>query len=251
MAAVAGTGILVPLYIYPGDAPTCSAWQPLLNAIHANPFVPFTVIVNPDSGPGGAPGAQPDASYQGCVPLLAAHANVRTVGYVPTHYGARSAADVDADIGAYAGWDAAYAPEGIFFDEVEPTSEFLALYTSFAGTARASFAGGDGLVFLNPGASVQDDGFFAIADQIVTAEDYYSDFSPSQLSLRSSSPASKQAVILHDAPSSPPTSLLSQLVSDGIGSLYISDDTQANNGNPYDSFPSDLSSLAAALGADS
>lgn len=76
--------------------------------------------------------------------------------------------------------------------------------------------------------------------------------SASELIISSSSPATKQSVILHDGPSSPPSSLMSQLVSvDGIGSLYITDDTEANGGNPYDSLPSDFSSFAAAVRADS
>lgn len=31
-------------------------------------------------------------------------------------------------------------------------------------------------MILNPGENVQDTGYFSIADQIVTAEDFYSDF---------------------------------------------------------------------------
>jgi len=250
--AVAGTGIIVPLYIFPGQSPGCTSWAPLLNAISANPSVPFFIIVNPDSGP-GAVGSQPDAtSYQGCIPQLKSHSNVKTVGYVFTENGSRSQSDVDADISTYAGWDSTYRPDGIFFDQVEPTSGLLSTYTAFASTAKQSFDSGDGFVILNPGTNVQDVGFFSIANQIVTAEDFYSDFSSSQLSLGSSTPAAKQAVILHDAPSSPPASLISQLVTtDGIGSLYITDDTQANGGNPYDSLPSDLSSFVATVGSDS
>ena len=76
--------------------------------------------------------------------------------------------------------------------------------------------------------------------------------SASQLVIDSSHPAAQQAVILHDAPSTPPSTLVSQLVStDGIGSLYITDDTQANGGNPYDSLPTDFSSFVATVNADS
>ncbi|EKM59215.1 uncharacterized protein PHACADRAFT_191536 [Phanerochaete carnosa HHB-10118-sp] len=250
-AAVAGTGVLVPLYIFPGQSPQCTAWASLLNVISANPSVPFIIIINPNSGP-GAVGSQPDSSsYQGCVPQLKSQPNVRTIGYVFTEYGSRSQSDVDADVSTYAGWDSAYRLDGIFFDQVETTSDLLSTYTAFVNTARQSFDDSNGFVILNPGTNVQDDGFFSIADQIVTAEDFYSDFSPSQLSLGSSTPTAKQAVILHDAPSSPPISLIDQLVTDGIGSLYITDDTQANGGNPYDSLPSDLSSFVATVGADS
>ena len=74
--------------------------------------------------------------------------------------------------------------------------------------------------------------------------------SPSQLSLGSATPASKQAVVLHDGPSNPPTSLISQLVTtDHIKAFYVTDDVQAGNQNPYDDLPTDLESFVAAVQA--
>ena len=75
--------------------------------------------------------------------------------------------------------------------------------------------------------------------------------SPSQLTISGTTPASKQVVILHDAPSAPPTTIIDELVTtDKIGALFITDDTQANDGNPYDNFPTDwdafLSTVVAA-----
>ena len=76
--------------------------------------------------------------------------------------------------------------------------------------------------------------------------------STSQLSFSSSAPAAKQAVILTDAPSTPPASLISTLVgTDGIGSLYITDDTQANGANPYDTLPTQFGTFVADVAADS
>lgn len=126
-------------------------------------------------------------------------------------------------------------------------------------------------IILNPGGSVGSTGYFNIANQIITIENYYSSFrcansqldctiesiltvslSPSQLTIDSTHPANQQAVILHDAPSTPPSSLISQLVgSDKVASVYITDDTQANNGNPYDSFPSQFASFVSTVSADS
>ena len=101
--------------------------------------MPFYVIVNPDSGPGAA-GSQPNAdSYQGCLPTLTESSNVVLVGYVATGYGSKSQAAVTKEVATYAGWDSAYRPSGIFFDEVEPTSEYLSLYTTYAQDARSSF----------------------------------------------------------------------------------------------------------------
>ena len=72
----------------------------------------------------------------------------------------------------------------------------------------------------------------------------------SQLSLGSATPPAKQAVVLHDGPSTPPTSLISQLITtDKIKAFYVTDDTQANNGNPYDDLPTDLENFIAAVEA--
>lgn len=92
-------------------------------------------------------GSQPDAgSYQGCIPDLKSHSNVVVVGYVPTGDGTRSQSAVNADVATYAGWNSAYRPDGIFFDEVNPTSGLLSLYTAYSQTAKESFNGGSGFV---------------------------------------------------------------------------------------------------------
>lgn len=248
LSTAAASGVIVPLYIFPGSSPGCSAWATLISTISAHRSTSFFLIVNPASGP-GAPNSQPDpTSYQGCIPKLKAFSNVKVVGYVPTGAGSRAASAVNQDIATYAGWSAAFRPQGIFFDEVNPTPSLLSTYTAFAQTARSSF--GNGFVILNPGSNVGSTGYFSIADQIVTSENFFSAFSSSQLSFSASSPANKQAVILHDAPSTPPSSLISQLVgSDGIGSLYITDDTESLN--PYDSLPSQFATFVTEVANNS
>lgn len=75
-------------------------------------------------------------------------------------------------------------------------------------------------------------------------------YSPSQLSITPTSPAAKQAVILTDAFTFP-SSVVSQLVSgDHIGSIWVTDDTQANQQNPYDTLPSYLTTFVNAVVAD-
>lgn len=51
-----------------------------------------------------------------------------------------------ADVNTYAGWKAAYKPDGIFFDEVSGKSADLSTYTTFASRARALFKSGKGFV---------------------------------------------------------------------------------------------------------
>jgi hypothetical protein len=73
-------------------------------------------------------------------------------------------------------------------------------------------------------------------------------YSNSQLTLSDpSEPVSKQAVILHDAPSTLPTSTVTQLTStDGINRIFITDALEATN--PYDTFPSYWTSFVNAVG---
>ncbi|OBZ76981.1 Spherulin-4 [Grifola frondosa] len=242
--AALASGIIIPLYVYPGTS--CSGWPSLSAVIAEYASLPFYIIVNPASGPGGA-GTQPDSTYQECIPTLKA-SNVKIIGYVLTGYGGRDQADVTTDIDTYAGWASSYQPDGIFFDEVSGATADFSTYSTYTSYAKQLFDSGGGFTTLNPGISPSDLDYFTIADLIVTAEQYYSDFDASDLSFNSSAPASKQAVILHDAPSTPPTALIDQLITtDQLKAIYITDDTQANNGNPYDSLPSDLSSFVNAV----
>ncbi|KAI0772001.1 Spherulation-specific family 4 [Trametes elegans] len=246
-AATLSSGILVPLYIYP-NGPDCSLWQPLVNTIAAHPNVPFWLIINPDSGPEGT-GSQAPKDFQQCIPKLRAP-NVVVLGYVFTHRGASDRqAGVISDVDTYAGWNAAYKPDGIFFDEVSGEQGDFGTYQKFVAHARPLFGGGDGFeITLNPGTSPTDSRYYGITDLLLSAENFYNDFSPSNLQLGASTPPSKQAIVLTDGPSSPPTSLISQVVSqDHIRAFYITTDSQANGGNPYNDLPTDLEEFVAAI----
>ena len=88
--------------------------------ISAHPNINFTVVINPGSGPG--PNALPDTNYTREIPKLAAHDNVRLLGYVHTTYATRNISLVRKDIETYAAWPTAssnpdLAVRGIFFDE--------------------------------------------------------------------------------------------------------------------------------------
>jgi len=105
--------LLVPLYTYPG-----ASWD----AVAAGASKVETVaIINPNSGPGGAP----DATYKTYMTKLA-NAGVSIVGYVHTSYGARSIKDVKAEIDIYA--SEFPLVEGIFLDEADNTDSNLAYY---------------------------------------------------------------------------------------------------------------------------
>ncbi|KAF2679269.1 hypothetical protein K458DRAFT_408306 [Lentithecium fluviatile CBS 122367] len=127
--------ILLPLYLWPGDG----AWEPLYSAVKAHPSVNFTVIVNPNSGPGS--GELPDEAFLAEVPNLNAYNNVRTVGYVKTGYAQDALDGVLAEIGTYAAWaakanDPAMGLDGIFFDET-PNEYDAAKYEYLSAVSQA------------------------------------------------------------------------------------------------------------------
>ncbi|KAH9894414.1 Spherulation-specific family 4 [Cubamyces lactineus] len=248
-AATLSSGVLVPLYIYPSGGPDCANWAPLFKSIAAHPTVPFWVVINPNSGPGNN-GGQAPKEYQQCIPLLRA-SNVVVLGYVHTSEGStKRQAGVTQDVNTYAGWKSSYKPDGIFFDEVSGKSKDLTTYKNFVSHARPLFNNGKGFITLNPGAAPSDTSYYGITDLLLSAEDFYKDFSPNQLSLGPSTPPSKQAIVLTDGPSSPPTSLISQVITkDHVKAFYITTDSQANGGNPYDNLPTDLEKFIAAIQA--
>ena len=103
------------------------------NRIDANPDLNFTIIINPNSGPGSPPW-WPDVNYLREVPKLNTKPNVKTLGYVRVDYCNRDVSDVVSDIKKYAKWphDGAVKflhVEGIFFDETpHEHSTFKATY---------------------------------------------------------------------------------------------------------------------------
>jgi len=228
--SVSSAGILFPLYIYPGNS--CSGWSAVSSAIKSYPDLTFYIVVNPASGP-GSQGSQPDANYQACIPTLK-YSNSIVVGYVDTGDGTRASSLVTGDIDTYVGWSSTYSVQGIFFDQVSNANSYLSTYTSYSTYARRSF----NFVILNPGTAIPS-GYYSIADLILSAENYYSSFSTSQLVIGSSTPASKQAVVLHSGPVTPDTTLIAQLVQLGIGAIFMTDITL--NNNPYGSLPTDWS----------
>ncbi|KAI0663186.1 Spherulation-specific family 4 [Cubamyces menziesii] len=241
-AATLSSDVLVPLYIYPSGGPDCASWAPLLKRLSPPiPQYPSGLSSIPIiSGPGNK-GGQAPKEFQQCVPLLRAP-NVVVLGYVQTSQGStRRQAGVTQDVNTYAGWKASYKPDGIFFDEVSGKSKDLATYKNFVSHARPLFNNGKGFITLNPGAAPSDTSYYGITDLLLSAEDFYKDFSPRQISLGTSTPPSKQAIVLTDGPSSPPTSLISQVVTkDHVKAFYVTTDSQANGGDPYDNLPIDL-----------
>lgn len=180
--------ILVPLYIYPLH----NAWDPLYSAIRTNPTAAFTVIINPNSGPGS--GATPNTDYADAIKTLrstaATNQILELVGYVPTGYGKTSPTKVKADVTKYANWPAAVRPDGIFFDETGTQSKHLTKYTNYTDFVKSKWPPSTSpspqttkptprkaITILNPGTWPQDACFWSTpSDHIVVYEDKLSNF---------------------------------------------------------------------------
>ncbi|KAF2182336.1 hypothetical protein K469DRAFT_586460 [Zopfia rhizophila CBS 207.26] len=151
---VAKSAVLLPLYIYP----EAGKWDTLHSTVAANPTLHFTIIVNPNSGPGYAPW-WPNSDYLRELPKLNAAPNVRTVGYVRTGRAQRDIAEVRQDIAAYAGRSSepGLGVEGVFFDETpnlysEEVKTYLDQITQDVKDSTGIL--GDRTVIHNPGTSV-------------------------------------------------------------------------------------------------
>ena len=133
------TGIMIPLYTYPGGT-----WDQVIAAKTAHPSVPIVAIINPNNGPGSAR----DSIYASGIQELQS-AGVVVIGYVYTLYGSRSASAVNADIDRY---DSFYPQiQGIFFDEMTNTvgdENYYRNLSNYAKSVGFSFTVG------NPGTDI-------------------------------------------------------------------------------------------------
>jgi len=195
------------LYTYPG-----ASWDTVAAGAKT---VKTVAIINPNSGPGTGP----DSTYTTYMNKLNA-AGVDLIGYVHTSYGARSIADVKADIDIYA--SEFPLVKGIFLDEAGATASVLSyyqqLYTYIMGMPGWKYD------VINPG-TVPSAGYTSAATQIVSFEDESSKFSASAApSGASCSNKNQYAVITYGASSSGMQSAVAAAKSKGYyGWVYVTD----------------------------
>ncbi len=156
--------IAVPSYFYPG-----SLWTQLEDAA---PSVGLAII-NPDSGPSGA--VNPDYAAQ---VVHSQTAGLTVIGYIHTSYGARSLAEVEAEIDAY--YTFYPSLDGIFLDEVStdcalvlPPPAGNGYYSQLHAHIKAK--GGKALTVINPGTQT-DECYVTASDIIVNFESTYADY---------------------------------------------------------------------------
>ena len=219
------TGVIVPLYSYPG-----SDWNVVEQAKLAHPSVPIVAIINPNNGPGGSQ----DQNYVAGVNNLRS-AGVTILGYVHTSYAARSSTSVIADINTYKSW---YNVSGIFFDEMSNVPANAAYYS-----ALSTYAKSIGFEFTvgNPGGPVPTS-YIGSVDCIVAYENQSLPSISSLSSLQTSFSKNGLAAISYGV-NALSTSYTSS-VANYVGYIYV---TNAGLPNPYSELPPYFSSLVASL----
>jgi hypothetical protein len=226
--------LLVPAYFYPTAG---NDWDRLAAAAKQ---VSLTAILNPDSGPGKAA----DPNYiKATSNLRAAGGNV--VAYVSTSYGARSLADVQADIAKYVHF---YKVDGFFIDEMANDLSHVAYYGSIYSYIKAldpRFR-----VFGNPGTRTLEEYLKTpTADSLVTLEGTEASYADAKLpSYTGRYRASRFANIVHGVPT--PAAMLNDLalaVGRNVGVVYVTDN--AHPGNPYSRLPTYFDQEVAAVRA--
>ncbi|KAH7101685.1 Spherulation-specific family 4 [Auriculariales sp. MPI-PUGE-AT-0066] len=173
--------ILFPLYIYPQDcavSTTACAWKPLYDSLSAYPNIQFTVIVDPQDGP-GPKNTLPDSNYVAAITAINAYANAKTIGYVASTHSARPVDEYQDDVDTYLYWgtqDANLAMHGIFIDEASNDPTTIPYYTTFSQYIRnLTWPGGTPTVIHNQGATLPQSFFDAMPQDIfVTFENAYS-----------------------------------------------------------------------------
>jgi hypothetical protein len=216
---------LIPAYVLPSA---------IVEAVRG-PVRARLIVVNPHNGPGAA---QHD-EYRAAV-STARRAGARVLGYVPTGYGRRPAADVLADIEHYASW---YGVHDIFLDETASDAAQLPYYAAIAHHIRAARKG---LVALNPGV-VPARGYFGVGDVVVTFEGPYSRYAEALDRMPdwvSQQPANHVAHLVYAA--SREQALSAVRSSDGAGYLYV---TSGSPPNPWHTLPRYLLEEEQELGA--
>jgi hypothetical protein len=136
--ANAATGVIVPLYSYPGQA-----WQSLVQTKEAYPSVPVVAIINPSNGPG----SYQDQNFVTGIQQLEA-AGITVIGYVSTGYGGVAISQAEQETYSYS---QLYHLSGVFLDEMSNVPGYENYYSTLTSYASSI---GMWLTVGNPGASV-------------------------------------------------------------------------------------------------
>lgn len=251
------TKLLLPLYQYPEG----TTWDPVYSAIEANPQVDFQIILNVDSGPGAS---EPDSNFVTGTSKLNSYSNVQTLGYVHCLYGADQDGVVQ-NVTEWAAWNsftgANVSVDGIFFDETPNTqggTDDVSFVQAVVEAAATAFGTHQFTSMLNPGAIVEHDAFWDLANYIVVFEDEASAYSAAVLTSNiPSGKAGQSSILIYDFASIGSTSIadtwLQAMIEANVGSAHILDFDyiQATTAESPASIGSVAVALAVSLDAES
>lgn len=236
--AQCGTGLLIPLYIYPASVYTNADYNGLIALARQYPRVPVMVVLNNANGPGGAA----DANFTVAITRLHA-AGIICLGYIDTNYTAIPAATVQGEVDT---WLRFYPKiDGIFWDQ--GTNDTVGLHLAYY-RAITDYAHGKGLhpVIANPGTVIPENYYAGCADIMVVHEN---SAYPSEASLKgdfqggaSDYPGTRRATLVYGQPTLDTGQVT--MMSKYVRWVFVTDDSGAN---PWDTLPPYLDDLFAAL----
>ncbi|RMZ75832.1 hypothetical protein DV737_g5105, partial [Chaetothyriales sp. CBS 132003] len=245
------SSVLLPLYIYPSS----SAWDPLYKALDSHPLLNFTVVINPEDGPGSS--AVPSDDYLVELHNLAKYDNARVVGYVRTQWAARNITEVLREVQIYSGWSkinstasnpSPIAMDGIFFDEAPSlysTQTFEYMRTINQAVKNATGLAGNRTIVHNPGTP-PDARFESLDTDIIVAFEQSSDyFHSDKVNITALAlDRSRYSFMVHSAPAK--DSSLRSLVSSMSQRAQYLFATKLTS-DYYESFSSDWNSFVEAV----
>ena len=229
--ATSSTGVMIPLYTYPG-----TTWTQVIAAKTANPSVPIVVTINPSSGPGSSS----DSNFVSGIQQLQA-AGVTVLGYVYTSYGSRSTSAVESDINAYINW---YHVDGIMFDEMSNVDGSQTYYSTLTNYVHSH---GMTLSVGNPGTSTLSS-YVGTVDVLSISEGSMPSASTLQANtFNGAYPKSDFEFVAYGVSSLPSQSTITT-DSNYVAWIYITND---GGSNPYDTLPSYFATEVAMLNTGS
>jgi len=218
-------GVIIPLYIYPGEA-----WTRIAALRTANPMVPMVAIVNPANGPGSGP----DPKYAAAISDLQ-ETGVTVIGYVHTVYAAKALSVVESVMSQYNDW---YGVDGIFLDEMSSAPANERYYLTLK--AHADLLGFTCTIG-NPGTDIPRT-YVGTVDTFVIHEGHGLPDESFLAGWHSSYDKRNFAMIAYGVPSIDAARL--STLSAHVGHVYV---TNEGTPNPYAALPRYLSSLVEGL----
>ena len=246
------TTLLLPLYIWPGPGKPKN-WAAVFSALSSYPSVSFTIVVNPDSGPGSSAG--PDTDYAPALARLNSYPNARVIGYVHTSYGSQPASALNANVTHWQNWNS-YAQTagnqnttigGIFFDETPTANSNIAYMNNAAAFAKSTLkpsGGATPYVVYNPGTSELQSYFTSNVNLVVQFEDTLANYDATNPAAGVAQSEVSQTAFIGNTASGKASNVTRNVKSvkaQGFGGIYFSADCC------YDSDLSLVSTVAAAL----